>query len=368
MDTMKLPKIPCADVTVVSATLADLPEIDVLQKANSKALGFLPRAALEGKVKLGEVLVARSPGGRLAGYVIGSDSYHKREEVGVVYQMAVDPGHRRKNVGAVLLRELFASWPWGTRLCCAWCAQDLAANEFWEAMGFMALAYRAGRSGRDKGTKGLRDTGAESESGFGTSSLRPSVPSSLPRTHIFWQKRVHAEDETTPWWYPSVTGSGVLREDRVVLPIPADQHWRDARPIVLPTVGEEVVEPAAKASDVEERDGQFYKNGKRLVTAEMCRREADVPHGGPFLVPKECVLVKKLPTAKKPAREKKRPMYDPTLASAVRELRDRWLAHANAGGLLLPAEKYDVSRPTALPCGDGLQKLLAVQERKLLAA
>src|SRR5690242_15652940 len=45
-------------VTVRPATLDDLPFIDALQKKHSKQLGFMSRATLEGKVRLGHVLIA----------------------------------------------------------------------------------------------------------------------------------------------------------------------------------------------------------------------------------------------------------------------------------------------------------------------
>ncbi len=67
--------------------------VDPFQKANNNALGFFHQATLEGKVERGETFVTEAVGGGFAGYVIGSDTYHKREEVGVVYQMVVDPAH-----------------------------------------------------------------------------------------------------------------------------------------------------------------------------------------------------------------------------------------------------------------------------------
>ena len=331
---------PHADVTVRAATLDDLPDVDRLQKAHSKSLGFLHRVTLEGKVRRGEMLVAHAAGGGFAGYVVGSDAYHKRQEVGVVYQMAVAKTHRRATVGATLLKNLFESWAYGTRLCCAWCAQDLPANRFWEAMGFVPLAYRAGSAGKG-------------------------------RVHVFWQRRVVDGDDATPWWYPSATGGGAIREDRLVLPIPEGQHWSEARPQVLPTSSnddggddesaeaESIVETGGKSAGrwpegVEERDGVLYEGGKRLVTVEMARREQGAGPGGLFMVPAGAKIVRELPTprAAKPRRKaaKKRPAkHDPRLASAVRELRDRWLEHVNGSDRLLPAPQYAVGRAKALP-------------------
>ena len=78
------------------------------------------------------------------GYVIATDRYFKRDDVGIVYQMNVVPGRQRGLVGATLLKAVFDRAAYGCRLFCCWCAQDIAANRFWEAMGFVPLAYRAG--------------------------------------------------------------------------------------------------------------------------------------------------------------------------------------------------------------------------------
>ena len=40
----------------------------------------------------------------------------------------------------------------------------------------------------------------------------------------------------TPWWFPSSTGGGAMREDRIVLPIPPGKHWAEEMPVIL--VGE----------------------------------------------------------------------------------------------------------------------------------
>src|SRR5688572_2255489 len=49
---------PRIAVTVRPGTLEDLPFIDALQKKHTKQVGFLHRATLEGKIKLGHVLIA----------------------------------------------------------------------------------------------------------------------------------------------------------------------------------------------------------------------------------------------------------------------------------------------------------------------
>src|SRR5688500_5251841 len=89
--------IPRVPVHVRVATTGDLAFIDSLQKIHSKQVGFLRRAALEGKIAAGEVLIAEEVGGQTSGasplgYVIGTDRYFKREDVGIIYQLNVVPG------------------------------------------------------------------------------------------------------------------------------------------------------------------------------------------------------------------------------------------------------------------------------------
>ena len=82
-------------------------------------------------------------------------------------------------------------------------AQDLDANYFWESLGF--VPSRFGR-GRIKGERAYLLAKADSARGM----------------------------TTTPYWYPSQTNAGAIREDRLVLPIPPGTQWSDAKPIVLP--------------------------------------------------------------------------------------------------------------------------------------
>ena len=385
METIEKLPAPHADVVVRTATVKDLIDVDKLQKQHSAELGFLHRATLEGKVKRGEMLVARSPGGIFAGYAVGSDAYHKRQEVGVVYQMAVERWARRTTVGATLLKSLFESWAYGTRLCCAWCAQDLAANRFWEAMGFVPLAYRAGGRGKAEGRR-MKDEpeagGGGVRSGSG-SSFSPHPSSFRGRVHILWQKRINEGDETTAWWYPSVTGSGAIREDRLVLPIPEGQHWSEARPRVLPeapAVEEELVDdPAVPEKDlvgakrwpegVTEVEGQLFRKGKRLMTGEMIRIAAGAGPGGLYMVPAgvECVAALPRPLPRRRKKAKRKAKHDPELAAWVRDLRDMWLEHVNDGRRLLPdSERYAVSREKLLPSPERL--MLPGAGRRLLAA
>ncbi len=213
--------LPSVNVTIRPGVMSDLPFLDSLQKMHTKQVGWMPTKQFEGKIKAGHVLVAEqcrvgfSPpllgedGGlkptlrEPVGYCIGNDQYFKRDDVGIIYQMNVLPEMQRGFIGATLLKAQFERSAYGCKLYCCWCAQDIAANRFWEAMDFVPLAFR---------------TGSEKKS----------------RVHIFWQKRIRQGDTTTPWWFPSKTAGGSIRADRIVLPIPPGTHWSDAKPMILP--------------------------------------------------------------------------------------------------------------------------------------
>jgi hypothetical protein len=177
-------------------------------------------------------------------------------------------------------------------------------------MGFVPLAFRAGS--REKG-----------------------------RVHIFWQRRIHAGDTTTPYWFPSQTTSGSLREDRLVFPIPAGTHWRDAKPIVLPGAG---------SAEREARAPKPKAQQKRVPAIDP----SSIASGGlRFAVAKE-------PQAKPARAPRPKVKNDPRLVAAARELRDRWLEHVNADASALVREgKYDLSRR--------IEHVEAEPERRLLA-
>ena len=231
---LPLPALP--SITTRVATMADLPFIDQLQKKHSKQLGFFPRAQIEGYIRGGWMRVAEeqgevgkgegereadplspfpsSPSPFPVGYIAYRDRYLKRDELGAVFQLCVEPGRQRGLIGATLLKSAFDSAAYGCKLFCCWCAQDLAANHFWESMGFVPIAFRTGSLFRgSQSAVGVEDAPR-------TANRKPRTPL-RPRIHIFWQKRIRAGDESTPWWYPSGTDGGAMRDGRIVLPIPA---------------------------------------------------------------------------------------------------------------------------------------------------
>jgi ribosomal protein S18 acetylase RimI-like enzyme len=291
--------IPKCDIAIRVATLADLPALDALQKPHVKALGYFPTQQFEGYLKMGAVLVAEVDAAPV-GYVIARDRYLKRDELGVIYQLCVAPGAQRKLVGATLVKEVFARSAYGCRLYCCWCAQDLEANHFWESLGFVPIAFRAGSSGKR-------------------------------RVHIFWQKRIVEGDTETKWWYPFQTNAGAIRQDRIVFPIPPYTHWSEVQAVAVPVAQTPALEaPTAKAP----RDVKV----KPL-------RDAPRPVG---LLSGFRFASEQKPKAAKPAKATKQPpaKIDPRFFTAARELRDRWMERVNTTPVL-PVGKYEVSRALA---------------------
>ena len=398
-------------IAIRAGTSADLPFIDRLQKQQSREVGFLPMMALEGKVKLGQVLIAeklrvesrewrveeREDGESSAlnsplstansplGYLIAADRYQKRDELGYVTQINVLPEYRRSLVAGQLLQAQFDRSAYGCRLYCCWCAQDLKANEFWEAMGFTAIAFRTGSMTRGKKLR-VESGECRVEEGKDGESSAPHAPLSTAnsplraRVHIFWQKRVRAGDATTPWWYPSQTGGGVIRADRLVFPIPTGVHWKDVGAIELASQatvdgGLSIVEKTADgAGDISTIDIQHS-----TIDAPRSKRQKKAPppvarppvspraRGGFWAmqegVPDTFKTQKQLADEAKAARRAERsgthrspratakaathkpvaPSIDPRLTAMSRELRDQWAERADT--IVSPTlGKHDVKR------------------------
>ena len=353
--------IPRCDVSIRPATLADVPFIDSLQKNYRRRLGFMRTSWLEQRVGAGQVLVAEEVGSSELvvgsaeqtcslpttnyqpptpqGYIISQDKYNKREELGLVVQLCVAPGAQRKLIGATLLKAAFDHAAYGCRLFCCWCAQDIEANRFWESVGFVPLAYRAGSEKKRKGG----------------------------RVHIFWQKRIRQGDVATPWWYPTETTGGAIGEGRIVLPIPPGKHWSDELPTLLPR--EQLPVARSQLPGKKRLALPSLTTGNRQLATSVPKPQAITRSSGLRFGPAPEAVSEQKPKEKKAPEKRVRPKNDTKLVAAARELRDRWLEHVNAGGSLLEsAGKYDVARvlPAAPPTTSALELSHAPSRRKAL--
>jgi hypothetical protein len=344
---------PRVQITVRGAVESDIGFIDDLQKKHSRMVGWFPTKQIEANIKGGHVLIAETvseprpsgsgagddrsnveadaarnplpnaPGNRgsvhreRVGYCIARDKYMKREDCGIIYQLNVAPGEHRKLVGATLIKAVFDRAAYGCKLFCCWCAQDIDANHFWESIGFVPLAFR---------------TGARRSKKLG------------PRIHIFWQRRIREGDGgpgATPYWFPSQTMGGAVREGRIVLPIPPGTHWSDAKPAVLPGL------PANKAAEqlqLESDQEKKTRSRKKSKPVQVPSRNSIAAGGLRFGPSPQEKAAEKAKEQKPKVRYKSDPQY----VAAARELRDRYIEQINSapGNLLPPSAcgKYDVSR------------------------
>lgn len=346
---------PRCPIHVRLATNEDIPFIDGLQKMHSHMVGWMPGKQLEGKMKLGQIVIAEEGRGQSSevrgqqnavplGYCISSDQYSGRDDVGIVYQLNVLPMRQRHLIGAALIKAVFERAAYGCRLFCLWCAQDIQANYFWESIGFVPLAFRTGSASKQ-------------------------------RIHIFWQRRIRSDDAVTPFWFPSQTKSGAIREDRIVLPIPQGMHWRDLMPVILP----KQVEGNAEADKLKTLPGgglvrprpeqpkvstahrmAIVRSASKHLQGLAPGKAAVITSGGMRYIDRgDQVAESEAPKPKRAA--KPRAKNDPKQVAAARELRDRYLEQINTHAL--PGNgKYDVSR--ALECAEAARQ----EERGQVAA
>jgi hypothetical protein len=147
-------------------------------------------------------------------------------------------------------------------------------------------------------------------------------------------------EKATPWWFPSQTSAGSIREDRLVFPIPPGTHWSDAKPIILPGA-----EPSTEPKRLP--GGCSSKQFEKPIAAPK-RKVVTASSGLRFQVANDSVGGKQ--GEKRPREQKRKKKNDPKYVAAARELRDRYLEYVNAGGAELPSQaRYNVGR--ILPAG-----------------
>ena len=136
-----------SDITVHPATLNDLVFIDHLQKKNAEELAFFFFFVFEREVANFRILLARV-NGEPAGYI-----YHGSVGAIVkVHQACIEYDLRGQLYGAALIRQLITlvDAASGSSITLR-CGSDIAANGFWQAMGFYCQGVTAG------GVRRMRD-------------------------------------------------------------------------------------------------------------------------------------------------------------------------------------------------------------------
>lgn len=135
---------------LVKATSGDLKFIDSLQRKFARSLGFLPLAAIEQHVQLGNVTLTNENGDE-AGYLLVRPVLAWRPEMASIVQAAVCMDAQRRHHGlALLLQVECEARARGQIALQANCAIGVEANDFWKAAGFKPIAHMtpATKSGR----------------------------------------------------------------------------------------------------------------------------------------------------------------------------------------------------------------------------
>lgn len=207
-----------------SASGGDVKFLDHLQKKYSEQVGFLPLQALEWNIANGKVSIALE-NDEPAAYLLGKGTYLRDPHFGIIYQAAVSYDARRRLMGTALVQHFIDHMEPNVRLIGLWCAQDIEANEFWNACGFEAIAARHGS--RRKG-----------------------------RVHIFWVGRT-PRGKHEAMRYPKATRGGLMREHREVFGIEPGSEYKE---VVLPGLAEL---PSEAGTEARRHGGTERGRGRR---------------------------------------------------------------------------------------------------------
>lgn len=133
------------EIVITKATPSDIDGIKKIADAHRKELGFVRRPSLLESINRAEVFVARQNGS-----IIGFVEYrHRKDEQTTLYNIVVEPAYRRAGVGRNLLERLIqeAEQRRKTRILLK-CPTELAANRFYEQIGFDLYQVEAGKKRR----------------------------------------------------------------------------------------------------------------------------------------------------------------------------------------------------------------------------
>lgn len=312
-------KLRAAQLHIREGGPSDLAWIDQMQKVHAGHLGFLWAKAIEKRLDEKTVRIAVDAQGIQFAYIMWGEGYNGRDDVTICYQLAVAPAHFRRLIGASLVASWIESLPYGMRLAGCWCAQDLPANNFWEACGFQALAWRTG------------------------SRIKQ-------RPHIWWCRRVR-QDDAFPLWMPGKTQGGSIGEERLIIPIMPDQRWDDPVTTLMPSApGEETTAAGLPKVSAEDEARLKRLTGSEAAKPQIgyvgSKAEDDTPR--PVVTRQGIKFIggaKAPPPGPRKKKVKVKRKYDPKLKRKVLDLRSRYLEALNSGQISLPVnQKWDVGR------------------------
>ena len=122
-----------ADILIRKATEDDLNSVKTLADAHRRELGFIRRPTLVEATRREEIIVALHSE-RLVGFV---HYHHRRDEQTTLYDIVVTPDYRRTGLGRDLVHALMLeSRAQKKQFIVLKCPEELAANAFYERIGF----------------------------------------------------------------------------------------------------------------------------------------------------------------------------------------------------------------------------------------
>lgn len=110
-------------------------------RVDGHCLGWLPRSAYDARHEEGQIYVCHNNGDH-----VGHCMWQSHERIAKIFMTWVRPDARLILHGRALVDEIEKEA--ATRRCnllSLWCAEDLAANFFWRALGFTNPSWRWGR-------------------------------------------------------------------------------------------------------------------------------------------------------------------------------------------------------------------------------
>ena len=117
-----------------------------LARRHTDEIGFIPRPKLEQYFESGQVLL-ESENDEPCGFLVFGSGWPRLK----IYQACVAYDAQRRQHGLALVGKLIArAASAGYDAISLWCADDLAANEFWRAAGFQKTRTKQGGSRRGR--------------------------------------------------------------------------------------------------------------------------------------------------------------------------------------------------------------------------
>ncbi|HUD74985.1 MAG TPA: GNAT family N-acetyltransferase [Terracidiphilus sp.] len=132
------------------ATAHDIRFIDSLQKKFARAVGFLPKIAIEHYTEQGSIRLALENDDP-AGYILSKPHLIWQPAMRSITQAAVAMDAQRRHHGLALLKQIEAeSRAAGLIAIQACCAVGLESNEFWHAAGFRPIVHMTPSNARGR--------------------------------------------------------------------------------------------------------------------------------------------------------------------------------------------------------------------------